>query len=257
LNKFKKSNEHDTDSNDTARIINTNTPFAISEAFRTLYTNVLYLPIADKCRKIAVTSGFSGEGKTYTSINLALTIAKSDAEHKVLLIDCDMRKPRIAHLIPSVKSGSHGLSEYLAGIDSTPAIQQTDIRNLSVLTSGSESANATALISSSRFASMMKELEEKYTYIIFDTPPVNVVSDAILLNDRVNGYFIITRADYSDVNEVGDVFEKLKAVNANVFGICLTALSPKSYTRGYYKRVGKYKKYGRYAKYAYSDVYGR
>ena len=248
---------HDTDSNDKSRLINDKTPFAISETFRMLYTNLLYLPIQDKCKKIAVTSGFSGEGKTYISINLALTIARSDAEHKVLLIDCDMRKPRISHLLKEVKSGAHGLSEYLAGIDETPNIQHTGVRNLSVLTSGSESANATALISSSRFETMMKALEDKYTYIIFDTPPVNVVSDAILLNDHINGYFIIARADYSDVNELSVVFENLSAVNANVFGICLTAVSHKRFNRNYSKYNNKYKKYGRYAKYAYGIDYHR
>lgn len=244
---------HDSDVNDKSRLINDRTPFAISEAFRMLYTNVLYLPVQDRCKKIAVTSGFSGEGKTYISINLALTIARSDFEHKVLLIDSDMRKPRISHLLKEVKSSAHGLSEYLAGIDSTPNIQQTNIKNLSVLTSGSESANATALISSSRFGNMMKELEEKYTYIIFDTPPVNVVSDAILLNDHINGYFIIARADYSDINELSVVFDNLLGVEANVFGICLTAVAPKSLNKNY-SRYSKYSKYGRYAKYA-SDVY--
>ena len=252
LSKFKYSSTHDSDVNDKSRLINDKTPFAISEAFRTLYTNVLYLPVQDKCKKIAITSGFSGEGKTYISINLALTIARSDAEHKVLLIDCDMRKPRISHLLKEVKSSAHGLSEYLAGIDDAPNIQQTDLPNLSVLTSGSESANATALISSSRFDAMMKQLEEKYTYIVFDTPPANVVSDAILLNDHVNGFFLIARADYSDVNELSCLFENLGAVNANVFGICLTAVAPKSFRKNY-SRYNKYSKYGRYAKYANSD----
>ena len=251
----KRTLMHDTDVNDKSRLINDRTPFAISEAFRMLYTNILYLPVQDACKKSAITSGFSGEGKTYISINLALTIARSDSEHKVLLIDSDMRKPRISHLLKEVKSSAHGLSEYLAGIDSTPNIQQTNISNLCVLTSGSESANATALISSSRFGAMLKQLEDKFTYIIFDTPPVNVVSDAILLNDHINGYFIIARADYSDVNELSVVFDNLSAVEANVFGICLTAVAPKSLNKNY-SRYSKYSKYGRYVKYA-SDVYYR
>ncbi len=248
-----KKTTHDSVLNDKSRLINDRTPFAISEAFRTLYTNVLYLPIQDACKKIAVTSGFSGEGKTYTSINLALTIARSDSEHKVLLVDSDMRKPRISHLMKEIKPNAHGLSEYLAGIDSVPNIQQTNLPNLSVLTSGSESANATALISSSRFDSMMEALEGKYNYIIFDTPPANVVSDAILLNDHINGYFVIARADYSDINEISDLLETLSGIGANVFGICLTAISPKSISSKY-SRYKKYSRYGRYAKYA---NYGR
>lgn len=247
---------HDSDANDKSRLISDRTPFAISEAFRTLYTNVLYLPIQDRCKKIAVTSGFSGEGKTYISINLALTIARSDSEHRVLLIDSDMRKPRVSHLLKEIKPNVHGLSEYLAGIDSVPNIQQTNLPNLSVLTSGSESANATALISSSRFDSMIEALEGKYDYIIFDTPPANVVSDAILLNDHINGYFIVVRADYSDINEISELFENLSSINANVFGMCLTAVSPKGYN-GKYSRYKKYYKYGRYAKYVSYTNYGR
>ena len=251
-----KNVAHDSDANDKFRLISDKTPFAISEAFRTLYTNILYLPIQDNCKKIAITSGFSGEGKTYISLNLALTIAKSDSEHKVLLIDADMRKPRIAHLLKEIRPNSHGLSEYLAGIDAAPSIQQTNIPNLSVLTSGSESANATALISSSRFDSMMESFKDKYTYIIFDTPPANVVSDAVLLNDHVNGYFVVARADYSDVNELSDLFENLESINANVFGICLTSVSPKGYNTRYSK-YKKYYKYGRYAKYANYNSYSR
>lgn len=254
--KLNRGVAHDTDANDKSRLISDRTPFAISEAFRTLYTNILYLPIQDSCKKIAVTSGFSGEGKTYISINLALTIARSDSEHKVLLIDSDMRKPRVSHLLKEIKPNVHGLSEYLAGIDATPNIQQTNLPNLSVLTSGSESANATALISSSRFDSMMEMLVDKYTYIIFDTPPANVVSDAILLNDHINGYFVVARADYSDVNEISELFENLSSINANVFGMCLTAVSPKGYN-GKYSRYKKYYKYGRYAKYASYSHYGR
>ena len=252
----KPAPEHDSDFNDSSRIINDKTPFAISEAFRTLYTNILYLPMEGACKKIAVTSGFSGKGKTYISINLALTIARSDSEHKVLLVDCDMRKPRVSHLLKDLKPGTHGLSEYLAGIDNSPLIYKTKIPNLSVLTSGSESANATALISSSRFEVMMKALEEKYTYIIFDTPPANVVSDAILLNDYVDGYFLIARADYSDVNEFYDLIDRLNAVNAKTFGICLTAVSLKRFSRNYSKYNRRSKKYGRYVKYA-SNEYRR
>lgn len=251
---FEKIVPHDSYDNDRRRLINDKTPFAISEAFRTLYTNIIYLPIQDKCKKIAVTSGISGEGKSYTTLNLALTIARSAPEQKVLIIDLDMRRPRLAHLLDELPHGAHGLSEYLAGIDDVPNIQSTNLPNLSVLTSGTESANATALLSSSRFESMMQSLEDKYTYVLLDTPPVNLVSDAILLNNHVNGYFIAARADYSDVNELSDLFDKLAGIEANVFGMCLTAVSPKGYS-------GKYSnnryKYGKYAGYANYTGYGR
>ena len=90
---------HSNDKVDELRLIDENTPFAITEAFRALYTKILYLPIEDKCRKIALTSAFSGEGKTYISINLAITLAKSSENKRVLLVDADMRKPRVARIL--------------------------------------------------------------------------------------------------------------------------------------------------------------
>ena len=83
---FNKKKAHSNDKIDELRLIDDNTPFAITEAYRSLYTKILYLPIEDKCRKIAITSAFSGEGKTYISINLSITLAKNSEKKKVLLM---------------------------------------------------------------------------------------------------------------------------------------------------------------------------
>ena len=126
---------HSNDKIDELRLIDESTPFAITEAFRALYTKIMYLPIEDKCRKIALTSAFSGEGKTYISINLAITLAKSSENKRVLLVDADMRKPRVARILSKYCEDYtvSGLSEYLAGIDEKPNIVTTDIPNLSIL----------------------------------------------------------------------------------------------------------------------------
>ena len=119
----KKISTHSSVSEDAKRLISKDTPFAVTEAYRTLHTNLLYIPTKTKCKKFAFTSAFSGEGKTSASINLAYTIAINSPDLKVLLVDCDMRKPRIAHIV-GIKGTSnvHGLSEYLADIDSEPNI---------------------------------------------------------------------------------------------------------------------------------------
>lgn len=236
---FKKKTAHASDKEDSERILNDDTPFAVKEAYRALGANFLYLPIEDKCKKIAVTSAFPGEGKTFVSINLAITLATSSEKRRVLLIDADMRKSRVLRLLSSNKySKTSGLSEYIAGIDDVPNISGTDYPNLDVLSSGAEAANPTGLLSSSRMEALMRTCNEKYDYVIFDTPPVNVVADALVLNDHINGYIIATRADYSDVNSLGQVVDALKRIDAEVYGIVLSSVDLKKgdgYSRSYNK----------------------
>lgn len=236
---------HSNDKVDELRLIDDSTPFAITEAFRALYSKITYLPIDDKCRKIALTSAFSGEGKTYISINLAITLAKSSENKKVLLVDADMRKPRVARILSKYcdDPAISGLSEYLAGIDETPNIVETDIPNLSILYSGKESSNPIGLINSKRMAEFLENCSESYDYIILDTPPVTVVSDAVLLSDKVNGYVMAARADYSNVNALSEAIETVKNVGGEVFGVVLSSVNPKkskskygykSYNNSYY-----------------------
>ena len=117
---------HSSVETDSQRILSDATPFAIREAYRSFYTNVLYLPIEDKCKKIVITSAFPGEGKTSVSINLAYTIAINSPESKILIIDADMRSPRVIELLSLNDKKRRGLSEYLAGIDENSLLQATD-----------------------------------------------------------------------------------------------------------------------------------
>ena len=95
---FKKKKVHDSYEVDMLKIIDETTPFAIKEAFGSFCTNVLYLPIANKCKKIAITSSMPGEGKTYISINLAITLAQNLVGKNVLLVDMDVRSPSVSKL---------------------------------------------------------------------------------------------------------------------------------------------------------------
>ena len=222
---------------DLERVIDKDTPFAISESFRMLHTNILYLPINDKCRKIAVTSPVSGEGKTYISVNLSITLA-NNSDKKVLLIDMDMRVPRVKKLLQSRILDSknlNGLSEYLAGIDATANILKTDIDNLDVLFSGKESSNPIGLINSPKMTDLINELSNDYDYIIIDTPPVNIVTDALLILDKVNGYIFSARANYSNINSLNAAIESVKNVGGEVFGVVLTEANFKNYSKSKYK----------------------
>ena len=237
----KKIERHSSNAEDAKRLISKDTPFAVTEAFRTLHTNLLYIPTKSKCKKFALTSAFSGEGKTYISINLASTIAINSPDLKVLIIDCDMRKPRVAQIM-GIKSSSrvHGLSEYLADIDDAPNILNTQYDNLFLLPSGAESTNAMGLLTSKKMRALIELCEEKFDFVIFDTPPVNIVSDTILLNDYIDGYLIATRSEYSDVNSISDAVDRLKSVDANIVGFVLCAYNSKNISG--YARYSKYSK---------------
>ncbi len=244
---------HDNDANDTQRIINDKSPFAVKEAFKALYTNILYLNIEDKCRKIAITSAVSGEGKTFVSTNIAITLAQNSSDLKVLLIDTDMRQPRVSALL-ELDQSAHGLSEYLAGIDEKPNFIYVPDKKLTVLSAGANNVNPTKLIASKRMSDLLHACEGEFDYIIIDTPPVNIVSDAIILNENINGYILATRADYSDVKTVSEAVSRLNQINAEIYGIVLASMKLK--TGGYGLLGGKYGKYGKYGRYGKYGKYG-
>lgn len=236
---------HDKDANDTLRIINDDSPFAVKEAFKALYTNILYLNIEDKCKKIAITSAVSGEGKTFVSTNLALTLAQNSADFKVLLIDTDMRQPRVSALL-EMGNDAHGLSEYLAGIDEKPNFLYIPDKKLTVLSAGANNVNPTKLIASRRMGELIRVCEEEFDYIIIDTPPVNIVSDAILLNESINGYILATRADYSDVKSVSEAVSRLNQINAEIYGVVLASVNLKPISYGSLNGKHSASKYGKY-----------
>ena len=220
------------------RLINEETPFAIREAYKALYTNVRYLNIDSKCKKIVVTSAVPGEGKTTLSINLALTLAQNLEEKRVLLIDADMRRPRVASTL-NIDSNTRGLSEFLAGLDNDPNFEYIAQHKLMVLTAGGQNANPTKLIGSDRMRKLLDACEEEFDYVIIDTPPVTVVTDAILFNSNVSGYILSTRSEYSNLNKLSDCVKSLEAVGAEIFGIVLSDVVVK-------KSSGRYSRYSRY-----------
>ena len=243
---FKSKKAHEGESIDALRIIDDKTPFAIRESFKSLYVNMIYLPIEDKCKKIAITSAMPGEGKTNTAINLAITTAQNSDDRKVLLIDMDMRKSTISLLLDKYLSDGDnkavGLSEYLTGITEEANIIQTKEPSLYVLFAGKECVDPAGLILSKKFQNFLIECEKKFDFILIDTPPMTVVSDAALLADKVHGYFISTRADYSTTSALSNTVNALNNVGAKIYGIV--------YTDENMKKGKGYGKYGRYSSYS-------
>ena len=202
-------------------IINiTNTSnFRLVESYKALRTNIMFsLPIKEnvRSRKILFTSAGPGEGKTTTTVNLAVTL--SETETKVLLIDADMRKPTV-HKYFNIESRV-GLSNLLSGMNTKKeCIQQIEgMPNLSVITSGILPPNPSELLGSSAMINMLSEFESEYDYIIIDTPPVNVVADALAIVKKVDGVAFVVSQGKSTYPDVSRAIETLRFANANIIG---------------------------------------
>lgn len=226
----------------SVRVINTvdNTKnFQITEAYKSFRTNVQFAlaGINGKCKKVALTSALPKEGKTITTINLAVTCSQTEA--KVLLIDCDMRRPRI-HRYFDLESRI-GLSNVLSGMCSTEeAIKETGRPNLKVMPAGLIPPNPAELIASENMKSMLDKLSEEFDYIIIDTPPVNVVSDVLSLVNYIDGTIFVVCSERSTHPETKRGLAKFQYANANILGFVLNNVSSKN-TKGY---SNKYKYYG-------------
>lgn len=231
-------------------ILNKNTAFAVTEAYRMARTNILYLPTENQCKRIVVTSAFASEGKSTTGINIANILAQ--AGKKVMLIDADMRRPKIARYL-EIES-LNGLSEYLAGITDHAEVLKDTEYGFDVIASGTASSSSAELLATPRVGTLLDELSKTYDYIIIDTPPVNVVTDATVLADMVDGYLLVVRAGFSNVTEIKATIQSLEQVNAKILGIILGDVDPKTEMYGKYNRYGKFGKYGKYGKY-YRNYY--
>lgn len=229
-------------------LVTNETPFAIRQAYKALYTNILYLNVDDKCKKIAVTSPLPGECKSTVSSNLALTLVQNLDDKRILLIDSDMRSPKVWKLF-GLERNVHGLSEYLAGIDEEPNFITPDANSkLTILAAGSKNVNPTKLIGSQKMKNLLDLCNEQFDYVIVDTPPVNIVSDALLLNGWVNGFILSTRADQSDVTTVGEAVDAISRIGAEIYGFVISDIKLKA-NSGSYGKYTKYSKYQRYSAY--------
>ena len=220
----------------------------VSEAYRTLRTGILFSGSKPPPQFIQVTSAGPQEGKTITAANVATVMAQSGSQ--VLIVDCDMRKPRIHEIfgIPNVR----GLSDLLLdGEDGSSVIRKTRIPNLNLITCGKIPANPSEHLSSKRMQRLLTFLGEKYDRIIMDSPPVLAVTDSIVLSRLVEGIILVVGAGTSSRNGVARAVELLKEVNARIVGAMLNNLNVEK-ERYYYSRYYYYN-YGKYGYHSYGD----
>ncbi len=240
------------------RVLTDQTDFNTIETYKSIRTSIMFsIPKSDKGKVIVVTSSSPNEGKTTTTINLAITFAQMGA--KVILIDGDLRKARVHKYMGLERTD--GLSNVLCGfIDLEKAIKRSVRENLDCLTAGAIPPNPAELLETEEFGSLLQTLQESYDYIFVDTPPVTVVTDAIITTKHSTGAVVIVRENYTNYDFLDETMENLRLANAKVLGVIMVDCNERSSRYGYYKR-GKYGykyKYGyRYGyKYGYNYQYG-
>ena len=226
-------------------LIGGNISFAAAEAYKLLRTK-LQFSFADEsnCRVIGISSALTGEGKSLSAVNLAYTM--SQLGKRVLLIDCDMRRPSLSEKLPISKAP--GLSDFLTGQTTADNLIQLcgikeDERAFHAISSGHIPPNPMELLSSLRMGKMIARLRSNYDYIILDLPPVGEVSDSLAVTKLTDGMLVVVRQNYCDRMALNAAIRQFEFVDAKILGVVFNCTSDDraGYGKRYYKKY--YKKY--------------
>lgn len=206
----------------------------ISEQYKTIRTNIQYAMVDKTLQTLAITSSSASEGKSTSTINLAIVFANSNK--KVLLVDADMRNPTIAKTFELINN--RGLSTLLSNKTMTTeeVLQPTNLENLNILPSGPIPPNPSELLDSLQMKRLIEEWKNNYDLIIFDTPPILAVTDAQILASKVDGTILVAREKIAEKSALLKAKELLIIVKATIIGaIYNDASSVKD--QGYYYGV--------------------
>jgi len=198
-----------------------------AEAYRTLRTNIQFSSLDKPLRTLLATSSAPNEGKSTTVANLAITMAQ--AEQRVILVDCDLRRPSLHELfgLPN----ETGLTNLILAQDSAPPLQSTEVPGLSLLTSGPLPPRPADILGSRRMEALIARLREEADIVLFDTPPVAAVTDAAALATRVDGVLLVFQAHKTTRERARQARQILEKVKANIIGV---VLNNAEIERGYY-----------------------
>lgn len=240
MEKVKDSQNHKT------RIITDNAPFQFIEAYKSLRTNLKFASVNKDIKKIVVTSSIPSEGKSTVAINLA--IALSGSEGKVLLVDTDLRKPSLHRYLGLSSSKIGGVTNIISGskkIDEC-IVHFNDI-GINFLSSGPIPPNPAEILGSKKMEELVQTLSEKFDCVLFDTPPVSVVTDAAVLSRIMDGVVFVVRHNFTTLETAKFAKKNLENVGATIIGGVLNNFKPdksnKSYVYYHYKHYGSGYKY--------------
>ncbi len=224
-------------------LLNDKTPFDVTEAFRNLKATLsVSVPKKEGGRTIMITSAYPEDGKTTVTVNLALMFAQSNA--KVVLVDADIRKGRVAKYFN--KKSAPGLSDCLSGqtnLDEIVHVSSVN-PNLSYITCGTHSPKPYELLESAEMEKLLETLRNTYDYVIIDTPPVLLISDALALVTKIDGAVLVCRHQVSYISDISRALNTLQFAKANVLGLVVNDYKAPSTGIGGYKNYYYYNSYG-------------
>ena len=214
---FQKKTLHD---ENKLEIASDKPPFAYVEAYKTLRTNMNFIFRNNKYKKLVVTSSIPGEGKSSVSINLARVLAENGT--RVILIDCDMRKPMLHKYLRAQRFRTRGLSTVLSGISTLEdSVATFSDLQFDLMTAGPIPPNPTELLASEEMEHLLDLLAKQYDYVICDTPPVSVVTDAAILSQYNAGVILVVRQKYATFKQAKKAKQNLENVHADILGCVL------------------------------------
>jgi len=215
-------------------LISNDSRSALAEAYRQLRTSILLSTAGHAPKSLLVTSSVPSEGKTTTAVNTAISLAQTGA--KVLIIDADMRRPRL-HGIFQV-SNEHGLSSILSSQmeedEMLDIIQHDDESNLYLLPSGAVPPNPAELIGSDQMSRMLKIMEANFTHVVVDSPPIASFTDGVLISAMVDGVLLVVHSGKSSRQVIKRARQLLGEVGAKLFGVVLNNVNLRSQDNNYY-----------------------
>lgn len=218
--------------------------FETTESYKQLRTNIKFALSTTDNKVFEVSSSFMGEGKSITSANLAIAMAQSGS--KILLMDCDLRKPA-QHRIFKIKNES-GVSNLIGKMVTLDKVIHKDVvPGLDLITSGELPPNPAEMVSSQKMGELLKELSEQYDYIIVDTPPINVVVDALEMSRFTSGLVLVCRQGVTLYDDIKHSVASARQLKVNLLGIILNGTENSKF-----KSYGRGKGYG----YGYGYSYG-
>lgn len=256
--KTKRMKENDSGkaiSNNRKRLLVTDTPFAIKEAYVKLRTNLMFCMTEDKerpCKVFAVTSAKPSEGKSLTAANIAISFAMLGK--RTLLIDADLRKPTQRRLWRG--EVNTGLCDFLARIC---PLEFAKVENLplSLIFTGTIPPNPSELLASNRMRQFVEHCASQFEYIIIDTPPINTVADAQIVSTFVDGMIVVAMSGNTTTEELNSAIFSVQRAGGNICGVVLNDLNMRSmkysYRYKYSDRYGYKSKY--YYRYGYKNKY--
>jgi capsular exopolysaccharide synthesis family protein len=226
--------------NDQYKIFTLESPESlVAESFRMLQVNVSFSGIDEKMQVIQISSALPGEAKTTVAINLAAAYAEKG--RKVLLFDLDLRKPKV-HRAFNLRNVGFGLTSYIAGeCEVTDIIKKTET-GIDVILRGAKSPFPNVILESKKLKDLIEDLRDIYDLIIIDTPPVLLVTDAVLVSRIVDGTIFIVAYNQTKKDSAKEALNVLIKNKANVIGTVLTKVDAK-HAKSYFGYGAKYKYY--------------